>query len=212
MRSEISTDAGSERHEVYLGLGANIGDREKNIREAVRLIGERVGEILRQSSLIETAPWGFQSDNRFLNAVVCCITRLTPRQLLKTTQQIERDLGKTAAHATQRSNNAQCPMHDAQCTMPNAQTSSPKLQPLAAVPGASAPGVPARSSTHHASLFKDRPIDIDILLYDNLKIPHPLMYERDFVMIPLNEIRITKTNQLDNEKTTDYHFCGRTDT
>ena len=241
MRSEISTDAGSESHEVYLGLGANIGDREKNIREAVRLIGERVGEILRQSSLIETAPWGFQSDNRFLNAVVCCITRLTPRQLLKTTQQIERDLGKTAAHATQRSNNAQCTMHNAQCTMHNAQTSSPKLQPLAAVPGASAPGVattpgasapgvattpgasapgvPARSSTHHASLFKDRPIDIDILLYDNLtidepdlKIPHPLMYERDFVMIPLNEIRITKTNQLDNEKTTDYHFCGRTDT
>ena len=44
--------------------------------------------------------------------------------------------------------------------------------------------------------YKDRIIDIDILLYDNLtvdepdlKIPHPLMQERDFVMIPLNEIR-----------------------
>jgi len=45
------------------------------------------------------------------------------------------------------------------------------------------------------SNYKDRPIDIDILLYDDLtvdepdlKIPHPLMYQRDFVMIPLNEI------------------------
>jgi 2-amino-4-hydroxy-6-hydroxymethyldihydropteridine diphosphokinase len=47
-----------------------------------------------------------------------------------------------------------------------------------------------------APVYHDRPIDIDILLYDDLsvdepdlKIPHPLMYERDFVMIPLSEIR-----------------------
>ena len=43
--------------------------------------------------------------------------------------------------------------------------------------------------------YVDRPIDIDILLYDDLtvdepdlKIPHPLMYEREFVMKPLREI------------------------
>ena len=45
-------------------------------------------------------------------------------------------------------------------------------------------------------IYADRPIDIDILLYDDLtidepdlKIPHPLMHERDFVMIPLEEVR-----------------------
>jgi len=50
--------------------------------------------------------------------------------------------------------------------------------------------------------YSDRPIDIDILLYDDLtvdepdlKIPHPLMYERDFVMIPLREIMSTSTEE-----------------
>ena len=136
---------------MYLGLGSNLGNREENIGRAIRLIGERVGEVIRQSSLIETEPWGYESDNKFLNGVVLCETTLSPRKVLKTTQQIERDLGKTAAHATKR----------------NVQRAT----------------------------FKDRPIDIDILLYDdltvdepNLKIPHPLMLERDFVMIPLREI------------------------
>ncbi len=143
-------------HQVYLGLGSNLGDREGNIRKAIALLHERVGEVVRQSSLIETAPWGFESEHRFLNGVILCETTLTPRQVLKVTQKIERELGKTKAHATMR-----------QLSMLNSQLPT----------------------------FKDRPIDIDILLYDDwevdepdLKIPHPLMRERDFVMIPLKEI------------------------
>lgn len=135
-----------------MGLGSNLGDREEHLRRAIVLIGERVGEVLRQSSFIETEPWGFESENRFLNAVILCETDLTPRQLLRTTQQIERDMGKSRKHATVRN--------------------------------------------QRSTQFKDRPIDIDILLYDDLtvdepdlKIPHPLMQERDFVMIPLREIR-----------------------
>ena len=146
-------------HKVFLGLGSNLGDREALIEQAIVLIGERVGEVVRQSSLIETEPWGFESENKFLNGVILCETTLTPRQLLKATQKIERELGKCRKHATQRS-------HD------------PSLFTL------------------HSSLYKDRPIDIDILLYDDLtidepdlKIPHPLMHERDFVMIPLKEIQ-----------------------
>jgi 2-amino-4-hydroxy-6-hydroxymethyldihydropteridine diphosphokinase len=141
---------------VYLGLGSNLGDREGNIRKAIALLHERVGEVVRQSSLIETVPWGFESEHRFLNGVILCETTLTPRQVLKATQKIERELGKTKAHATMR-----------QLSMLNSQLPT----------------------------FKDRPIDIDILLYDDwkveepdLKIPHPLMRERDFVMIPLKEI------------------------
>jgi 2-amino-4-hydroxy-6-hydroxymethyldihydropteridine diphosphokinase len=143
-------------HQVYLGLGSNLGDREGNIRKAIALLHERVGEVVRQSSLIETVPWGFESEHRFLNGVILCETTLTPRQVLKATQKIERELGKTKAHATMR-----------QLSMLNSQLPT----------------------------FKDRPIDIDILLYDDwkvdepdLKIPHPLMRERDFVMIPLKEI------------------------
>ena len=139
------------KHQVYLSLGSNLGQREENLRKAIRLIHERVGEVVRQSSFIETEPWGFESDHPFMNAAVLCLTEKTPREVLRLTQQIERDLGKSKEHATQRS---------------------------------------------QSSKFHDRPIDIDILLYDDLtvdepdlQIPHPLMYERDFVMIPLKEIR-----------------------
>ena len=152
MRSE-------ELHRVYLGLGSNLGDREEHIRKAIALIGESIGLVIRQSSLIETEPWGFESANKFLNGVILVETSLTPRQLLKATQKIERELGKRRKHATRRS-----PLNS-QFSILNSQ-------------------------------FKDRPIDIDILLYDDLtvdepdlKIPHPLMHERDFVMIPLNEIK-----------------------
>ena len=81
-------------HQVYLGLGSNIGDRRQCIADAIRLISERVGTVLRQSSLIETEPWGFNSENRFLNGVILCETSLTPKQVLKATQKIERALGR----------------------------------------------------------------------------------------------------------------------
>ena len=136
-------------HNVYLGLGSNQGDREEYIRKAISLIGERVGEVLRQSSLIETEPWGFQSENKFLNGVILVATRRTPRGVLRTTQKIERELGRRKI---------------VNCQSVNRQ-------------------------------YHDRPIDIDILLYDDLhidepdlKIPHPLMHQRDFVMIPLHEL------------------------
>ena len=138
-------------HKVYLGLGSNLGDREAIINQAIDLIGKRVGKVVRQSSLIETEPWGFESENKFLNGVILCETSLTPRRLLKTTQSIERTLGKNHSHATERSSTVN---------------------------------------------YHDRPIDIDILLYDDLtvdepdlKIPHPLMQEREFVMIPLTQIK-----------------------
>ena len=110
------------------------------------MIGERIGKVVRQSSFIETEPWGFESDNRFLNAVIIVETEHTPREVLTLTQQIEREMGRT-----RKSDSAG---------------------------------------------YADRPMDIDILIYDDLeinepdlKIPHPLMHEREFVMIPLREVR-----------------------
>lgn len=138
-------------HKVYLGLGSNLGDRHRNIEQAIALIGEMVGQVVCCSSLIETEPWGFESPNAFLNGVILIETALTPHEVLKATQKIEKALGRKRK------------------TGPS---------PL----------------TLHS--YTDRPIDIDILLYDDLtvddpdlQIPHPLMQERDFVMIPLREIR-----------------------
>ena len=91
------------KHQVYLSLGSNLGQREENLRKAIRLIHERVGEVVRQSSFIETEPWGFESDHPFMNAAVLCLTEKSPREVLRLTQQIERDLGKSKEHATQRS-------------------------------------------------------------------------------------------------------------
>jgi 2-amino-4-hydroxy-6-hydroxymethyldihydropteridine diphosphokinase len=132
-------------HKVYLGLGSNIGNRKRNMREAVEYMESMVGTVTRQSALYETEPWGFESPNLFINMCVCVETPLAPRQLLEATQEIEKHMGRVG------------------------------------------------KSVNHE--YQDRIIDIDILLYDDmtvdepdLKIPHPLMKERDFVMTPLNEI------------------------
>ena len=133
-------------HTVYLSLGSNLGDRERNLDEAILHIGKLIGAVVRQSAFLETEPWGFASPNRFLNAAVCLQTSLTPHQLLAETQAIERQLGR-------------------------------------------------RQKTGPDGVYHDRPIDIDILLYDDLHvdepdliIPHPRMYIRPFVMEPLSEI------------------------
>ena len=132
-------------HTVYFSLGSNLGDKKQNLSTAIKLMEEQIGVLLRQSAFLETEPWGFQSDNSFVNAAICMETSLEPLEVLAETQKIERAMGRT-----------------------------------------------------HKSVnrdYHDRIIDIDILLYDDLNIstpqltiPHPLMEERDFVMIPLREI------------------------
>ncbi len=79
---------------VYLGLGTNLGDKEKNIAKAIENIGELVGDVVRQSALYGTKPWGFTSENDFINAAVCVETTLSPQEVLKITQQIEQGMGR----------------------------------------------------------------------------------------------------------------------
>lgn len=80
--------------DVYLGLGSNLGDRRANLRRAVTLIGERVGRVTALSSFYETAPWGFVSNNAFLNACLLVQTDYSPMEVLRITQRIERDMGR----------------------------------------------------------------------------------------------------------------------
>ena len=61
-------------HRVYLSLGSNLGNRKRNIREALEKIGELIGDVERQSALYETKPWGYSSPNDFINACACVLT------------------------------------------------------------------------------------------------------------------------------------------
>lgn len=83
-------------HTVFLALGSNLGDKIANLLNAYNLIQNRIGQITAQSDFIISKPWGFQSDNNFVNSVVRVTTQLDPFELLHTTQQIERDLGRTS--------------------------------------------------------------------------------------------------------------------
>ncbi len=80
---------------VYLGLGTNLGDKEQNLRMSVKKIEERIGNVVSLSAFYATAPWGFSSENSFLNAAVCVETTFLPLQVLEETQRIERELGRT---------------------------------------------------------------------------------------------------------------------
>ena len=115
------------------------------MRRAIDMLNAEAGTVDRQSSPLETEPWGFESANKFLNMCVRLLTTLTPEQLLLKKQDIEKRLGRTVKSVDGK--------------------------------------------------YHDRPIDIDMLMYDDVNIstpaltlPHPHMHERDFVMIPLREI------------------------
>jgi 2-amino-4-hydroxy-6-hydroxymethyldihydropteridine diphosphokinase len=127
---------------AYLGLGSNVGDREKNIRDAVARLARGRVKRLKLSRIIETSPVGGPPQGLFLNAVLKVETDETPADLLKACQAVESSMGRVRKE---------------------------KNGP--------------------------RTIDIDVLLFDDLKvntpdlvIPHPRMKDRDFVMKPLNEV------------------------
>ena len=130
-------------YDVYLSLGSNMGDRERNISEAVRQIGTlKETKIGKLSSIYETEPVGYICQDRFLNAALLVRTGLRPDQLLFELQEIENRMKRV-----------------------------------------------------RTIRWGPRTIDIDILLYDNIRIdtpqltvPHPRMTERAFVLIPLKEI------------------------
>lgn len=145
--------------DLYLSLGSNKGDKRKNIEDAISLLNIELGTPYKAvSSFMETEPWGFDSDERFVNAAVLYELDL-PKEynpeaeglmVLEICKSIERRLGREGE---------------------------------------------ARYDADGNRIYTDRPIDIDILLFgddkidcEELTVPHKLMYERDFVMVPLREI------------------------
>lgn len=79
---------------AYLGLGTNVGNKRGNLLTAAALLAERVGAVLALSGIYETEPWGFESENTFLNAVIVMTTDLSPVELLDTTRLIEIEMGR----------------------------------------------------------------------------------------------------------------------
>jgi len=129
-------------NEVYILTGGNIGPRMKYLQNAKKEIKTRCGKILQQSSVYETAAWGNEEQNAFLNQVLKVETQFNAGELLNAILKIEEDLGRKR-----------------------------ELK------------------------YGPRTIDIDIIFFNcekidhpGLKIPHPQMQNRRFVLIPLNEI------------------------
>jgi 2-amino-4-hydroxy-6-hydroxymethyldihydropteridine diphosphokinase len=80
---------------AYVGLGANLGDRESTIRRAIELLAaEPAVEVVAVSSLRETDPVGYAEQPRFLNGVAAVETGLGPRTLLDRLLAVERELGR----------------------------------------------------------------------------------------------------------------------
>ena len=79
---------------AFLGIGTNLGDREKNLVDAVAATEEFIGSILRSSSVYETEPWGFDSNDSFLNLVVKAETDLDPEGVLGRIFMIEKSFGR----------------------------------------------------------------------------------------------------------------------
>lgn len=77
---------------AYVGVGANLGDREATIREAVRLLGD---DVVAVSQLRETEPWGYADQPAFLNGAILLETDLEPRAVLDRLLAVERELGRT---------------------------------------------------------------------------------------------------------------------
>ncbi len=132
-----------KNHVLYLLLGSNLGDKKKQMDQATELIKEMIGQVTKRSSFYETEPWGFSSEEFFLNITLQTLTFLSPEEVIQKIGEIEKRFGRK------------------------------------------------RSGRGYSS----RNMDIDILFYDDLvidqdilKIPHPRLQDRRFVLVPLDEI------------------------
>ena len=82
------------KHETYLSLGSNLGNKKLQIDNAIQLIADRVGEVIKQSSWYETSPWGFSSDDNFLNIALKVNTNLSAEEVFQNIAGIEQQLGR----------------------------------------------------------------------------------------------------------------------
>lgn len=81
-------------HEAYILLGANMGDKLAMFANVRRMVEEEVGKVLAESSVYESAAWGFESEQSFYNQIFKIETSLSPEQLLDKLLELESRLGR----------------------------------------------------------------------------------------------------------------------
>lgn len=79
---------------IYLSLGSNLGQREKNLEKALKLIQIRAGKLDKVSRVYESEPWGYTSSKNFCNCCISLHTRLEPLPLMDILLEIEREMGR----------------------------------------------------------------------------------------------------------------------
>lgn len=144
---------------AYIGIGSNLGDRQKNCLLAIDLLEKKGIIIKKRSSMYKTEPWGIKDQPYFINMAIEVETDLNPKELLKILKNVESEIGRKETFK-----------------------------------------------------WGPRSIDLDILFFndlifleDDLKIPHPLMHERSFVLKPLWEIAPDKIHPVLKKKS--LRFC-----
>ncbi|MBO5992679.1 MAG: 2-amino-4-hydroxy-6-hydroxymethyldihydropteridine diphosphokinase [Acidaminococcaceae bacterium] len=127
---------------IFIALGSNLGNKEKNLKDALKLLEKKGVRVRRVSGFIRTRPYGVTDQPDFLNAVAEIETDISPTELLQLLLQTEQEMGRKRVRR-----------------------------------------------------WGERNIDLDLLLYDDriidlpeLKVPHPDMQNRDFVLCPLAQI------------------------
>ena len=148
----------------YLSLGANLGDREQTIKQALELIEQQVGHVLRCSSFFYSAPWGFESEHEFCN--LCCAVESSqdPLSVLRLTQTIEHALGR---NLKSQISNLKSPIY------------SDRPIDIDLIRAFDDSG--NEINCQNNQMVNDQMVNV-------LTLPHPLWQERDFVKIPLAEI------------------------
>lgn len=79
---------------ALISLGSNLGDKSANLKQAIDAIQDLIGDVEFISSFYESAPWGYDSENQFLNACITCHTHFSPLELLDQIKQIEQSMGR----------------------------------------------------------------------------------------------------------------------
>jgi deoxyguanosine kinase len=145
--------------QVFLSLGSNQGNRQEQLNRSVGQIQNYGGKLINISDIFESKSWGYK-DSDYLNTVIEIETKLSPHNLLRKTQEIEKKSGRKS-----------------------------KTRIINGKP-----------------VYSARTVDIDILFYENkiielehLKVPHPLLHFRRFVLQPMQQIAANFVHPVFNE-------------
>ena len=201
---------------IILSIGTNIGDRERNIENAVKALGE-IGKVGAVSPIYTSEPWGFESENGFYNIALTMESELSPLDLLRETQRIEKELGRTAKTTTEYadrvididiidydnqiikiSHQSSVISHQSSIEPPRPTDTPPKTggeyldqestlnSQLSTLNNSS----PVLGEVHEVGRGKTLNSKLSILNSQRslLTLPHPLMHLRNFVLYPLADI------------------------